>query len=124
VINEAFAKHFFADRNPLGQHVTTVGRSMEVIGVAANARTHSLRGKIDEKFYAPAAQAEGASWFEIRTAGVPDRLIQTLRKEIPSIDSAQSLDELIRIQNAQPRLIADLCAAVGMLALVLASTGI
>jgi len=68
VINESFAKHFFAGRNPLGKHVTTIGHSMEVIGVAADARTHSLRGKIDEKFYAAANQNTGASWFEIRTA--------------------------------------------------------
>jgi len=124
VINESFAKHFFAGRNPLGKHVTTLGHSMEVIGVAADARTHSLSGKIDEKFYAAANQSIGASWFEIRTAIDPNRLAQTLRREIPSIDSAQSVDELIRIQNAEPRFIAELCAAFGILALVLASTGI
>jgi predicted permease len=126
VINEAFAKHFFAGRNPLGKHVTTGGHSMQVIGVAANARTHSLRGKIDEKFYAAADQNTGASWFEIRTAPDlnPKRLVQTLRREIPSIDSAQSLDELIRLQNAQPRFVAELSAAFGILGLVLASTGI
>jgi hypothetical protein len=126
VINEAFAKHFFADRNPLGKHVTTGGHSMEVIGVAANARTHSLRGKIDEKFYAVANRDTAASWFEIRTAPDlnPKRLVQTLRREIPSIDSAQSLDELIRIQNAQPRFVAELCAAFGILGLLLTATGI
>lgn len=124
VINESFAKHFFAGRNPLGKHVTTAGHSMEVIGVAADARTHSLRGKIDEKFYSVANPNTGESWFEIRTAIDPSRLVQTLRREFPSIDSAQSVDELIRIQNAEPRFIAELCAAFGILALVLASTGI
>ncbi len=124
VINESFAKHFFAGRNPLGQHITTTGHSMEVIGVAADARTHSLRGKIDEKFYAAAGQNTGASWFEVRTAIYPNRLAQTLRREIPSIDSAQSAEELIHIQNAEPRFIAELCAAFGILALVLASSGI
>jgi predicted lysophospholipase L1 biosynthesis ABC-type transport system permease subunit len=94
---------------------------MEVIGVAANARTHSLRGKIDEKFYAPAGQA---SWFEIRATTDPRHLLHTIWKEVPSIESAQTLDELIRIQNTQPRLIAELCAAFGILALLLAATGI
>ena len=47
VINEAFAKRFFANRNPIGMHVTddfseTNRPTFEIVGVAANARDHNL----------------------------------------------------------------------------------
>lgn len=131
VINEAFAKRFFPGHNPIGKHVTTTfPRPMEVVGVAANARVRSLRGNIDPKFYAPADQTGGASWFEIRTTVDPNRVSTAVRKTILAVDgdlsieSARTLDQLIETQNAQPGLVAELCAAFGILALVLAATGI
>lgn len=135
VINEAFAKKFFANRNPIGKHITTglsdedsnsVRRRLEVVGVAKDARVHSLRGKIDPKFYV----AGGGPWFEIRTAGDPNRLLSAVRKTILDVDadlpirSARTLDQVVDAQNAQPRLIARLCTIFGILALVLAATGI
>jgi predicted lysophospholipase L1 biosynthesis ABC-type transport system permease subunit len=131
VINEAFAKRFFPGRNPIGKHVkSTFPQPMEVVGVAANARVRSLRGNIDPKFYAPADQTGGASWFEIRTTVDPNHVLNAVRKAVLAIDSdlsienARTLDQLIETQNAQPRLVAWLCAAFGILALVLAATGI
>jgi predicted permease len=131
VTNEAFAKRFFPGRNPIGKHVTsTFPRPMQVVGVAANARVRSLRGNIDPKFYAPADQTYGASWFEIRTTIDPNRVLQAVRKTIVAIDgdlsieNARTLDQLIEAQNAQPRVVAELCAAFGILALILAATGI
>lgn len=131
VINEAFAKRFFPGRNPIGKHVTsTFPHPMEIVGVVADARVRSLRGSIDPKFYAPADQTGGASWFEIRTTVDPARVLNPVRKTILAIDgdlsieSARTLDQLIETQNAQPRLVAELCAAFGILALVLAATGI
>ena len=139
VINEAFAKRFFPGRNPIGKHITStfsddtgnnIRRSMEVVGVATDARVRSLRGTIEPKFYAAADQAGGASWFEIRTTIEPSRVLNAVRKKILAIDgdlsieNARTLDQLIEAQNSQPRLIAELCAIFGILALILAATGI
>jgi len=141
VINEAFAERFFAGRNPIGKHVTTTlseergdsaRRSMEVIGVATDARAHSLRGKIDPKFYAAADQLgpHSSMTFEVRTANDPNRILTAVRKTILAIDgdlqirSAQTLEQLIEAQNARQKLIAQLCTTFAILALVLAATGI
>ena len=139
VINEAFAKHFFPGRNPIGKHITSafsddtgnsIRRAMEVVGIAANARVRSLRGSIEPKFYAAADQTGIASWFEIRTTIDPNRVLNAVRNKILAIDgnlsieNARTLDQLIDAQNAQPRLIAELCAVFGILALILAATGI
>jgi len=135
VIDEAFANRFFAGRNPLGKHVTSVlsddggnsvRRRLQVIGVAKNVRAQSLRGAIDPKFYVPG----GASWLEIRTAGNPGRVLNAVRKVIfaadgkLSIQSAKTLEQLLSMQNAQSRLIAQLATGFGVLALILAATGV
>jgi predicted permease len=127
VINEAFAKRFFAHHNPLGRHVTTTAaQRLEVVGVAKDVRVQSLRGTIDPKFYI----AGGRSWLEVRTFGDPNRLVNVVRKAIIDVDgelnirSIRTLAQTLRIQNAQPRLIAQLATSFGILALVLAATGI
>lgn len=135
VINEAFAEHFFARENPLGKHVTTtlsdgsgnsVRRRLEVVGVARNARVQSLRGTIDPKFYVPG----GSRWLEIRTAGDPRWLASSVRKTILgvngdlSIPSVTTLEQTLSAQNAQSRLVAQLATGFGIVALVLAATGI
>jgi predicted permease len=138
VINEAFAKKFFAGRNPIGRHVTeTFGdrrSTSEVVGVAKNARDHGLKGDIPPRFYLPADQGmEGPTpWatFEVRTAGDPEQMLQTVRKAILTlnedlpIDSARPLIENVDRTNEQPRMIARLCAIFGAMALLLAATGL
>ena len=130
VINEAFGKHFFAGRNPIGRHVTVNSASMEVVGVAKDAHVSSLRGAIEPKFYAAADQNSGAFSFEICTIGDPNRLVNAVRRTISGVDENLSisdlwtLDQKIQAQNAQPRLIADLCTAFGVIALFLAAIGV
>lgn len=135
VINEAFAKRFFGNQDPIGRQITTVAsteegedvkRSLEVIGVASDARVHSIRGVIDPKFYA----AGGGSWFEVRTSGQPDRLLNSVRRAIVATDpsltvqAAKTLNQTLAAQNSQPRLIAELATGFGALALFLAAAGI
>src|SRR5205814_10394349 len=58
VINQAFAKQFFPNSNPLGKHVrdTYPGNpgEMEVVGVAADAKSNSLRDLARPRIYMPA----------------------------------------------------------------------
>ncbi len=130
VINEAFAKHFFAGRNPIGKHLTITSGSLEIVGVAKDARVNSLRGAIEPKFYAAADQNSGAFSFEIRTIGDPSRIVHAVRSSVLGVDEnlsisdVQTLDQKIDAQNAQPRLIADVCTIFGVIALFLAAIGI
>ena len=130
IINEAFAKHFFAGRNPIGKHITINSVPTEIVGIARDVRVSSLRGAIDPKFYAAADQNIGAFSFEIRTAGDPNRLVNIVRRSLLeadenlSVSDMQTLDQKIDIQNAQPKLIADIGATFGVIALFLAAIGI
>lgn len=126
VINEAFARHFFAGRNPIGLHVTTMQLRLEVVGVAKNVRVQSLRGRIDPKFYVPG----GGSWFEVRTISDPNRLLSAVHRVILGLDdgltleSTQTLNQTVALQNAQPRLVAQLSSGFGILALLVAGIGV
>ena len=56
VINQAFAERFFAGRNPIGMQIATKGTTTErtayrVIGVAHNARTQTLRGEVEPRYF-------------------------------------------------------------------------
>ncbi len=138
VINEAFAKHFFAGRNPIGKHVTDTyggGRlTMEVVGVAKDVRDHRLRGNTDERFYAPASQGIGgippSIYFEIRTTAEPQRVLNGIRKTVLEVNAnlpiltSRTMRALVDNQNRQPRLIATLCGIFGAIALLLAATGL
>ena len=60
LINERFAERFFANRNPLGLHITQMyaddRHTYEIIGVVRNSRQNRLRGEIEHRFYAPITQ--------------------------------------------------------------------
>jgi ABC-type antimicrobial peptide transport system permease subunit len=130
VINEAFAKHFFSGRSPIGKHITINSIPTEVVGIAEDARVGSLRGAVEPKFYAAADQNAGAFSFEIRTIADPNRLANAVRQSILGVDEnlsisdMQTLDQKIEVQNAEPRLIAEISTIFGAMALFLAAIGI
>jgi predicted permease len=138
VINEAFAKKFFAGRNPMGRHVTEKfadqRSTFEVVGVSKNARDHRLRDDVPPRFYIPSDQfmsgPENWATFEIRTAGNPDQVLGAVRKAILGVNGdlpisdARPLAENIDRVNDQPRMIARLCTIFGLIALLLAATGL
>jgi predicted permease len=138
IINEAFAKQFFAGRNPIGRHITedpgNQKNVMEVVGVAKNVRDHALRGEVPPRFYVPGDQAMGGpnEWatFEIRTAGDPKYMLDAVRKTIISADAKlyptkeHALVESLESSMSQPRMIARLCAVFGIVGLLLAAGGL
>jgi predicted permease len=138
VFNQAIAKHFFAGRNPIGRHITQIfgyeKSTMEIVGVAKDARDHSLREDVPYRFYVPVEQSLGgivpSIYFEIRATGGPEQMLNTIRKTILDINpdlpitSASSLGELIDGYNAPTRMIARLCTIFGVIALVLAAIGL
>ncbi|HZE22404.1 MAG TPA: ADOP family duplicated permease, partial [Blattabacteriaceae bacterium] len=138
VINEAFAKQFFAGRNPIGRHITqdpgNQKNVVEVVGVAKNVRDHALRGEVPPRFYVPGDQGIGGpnEWatFEIRTAGDPKYMLDAVRKTIISADAKlyptkeHVLVESLESSMSQPRMIARLCAVFGTVGLLLAAGGL
>ena len=137
VINETFAKRFFAGRNPIGMHVTQVWaderNTYEVVGVVRNSRKRGLRGDVEHRFFVPVAQPIGVPRFiayAIRTVAEPSSVIAGVRRAILSEDpnlpitTARAMEDLVDERMAQDRLMARLSLAFGAVALILAAIGL
>ncbi len=143
VINEAFARKFFENEDPIGKHfgqTPGTSREFEVVGVAKDARyfTHGLDKPSGPFFFLPEAQADYTK--SLGSLFLHDIVILTrpganlsnaeLRQAIASVDpgmpiiSSQTMEEKVGIQFTQQRLIARLTAFFGVLSLILASIGL
>ena len=133
VVNETFAKRYFGDRNPIGQHIGWAGdqSEMEIVGVAADARYGSLRRESPATVYHPFRQATiHMMHFAVRTAGPPRSLIPNVRRVVASLDprvpiqevgtQEEKIDELL----IHERLFAKLSTFFGLLALGLVCVGL
>ncbi len=135
VINAALAETYFPGVNPVGRHVTAVGppdEVFEIVGVAANARDHDLRGPVPPRFYLPMLQADGfPSQYnvEIRTER-PAALVAAVRQAVRELHPGMVIDDLdpltamIADSIGEERMIARLSSVFSLLALVLASIGL
>jgi predicted permease len=138
VINEAFARFFFKDGNPIGRHVRDefpdTRETFEIVGVVSDVRDHQLRGDIPPRFYVPLFHPLGdgppSAYFEIRTNAEPAMALPTVRRLVEQVDaslqvvSARSLTELLDRSTTQERMIAQVSGFFGVLALVLAAIGL
>jgi macrolide transport system ATP-binding/permease protein len=145
VINEAFAKKFFKNEDPIGKHFGPpwpgASRMFEVVGITKDARYRpdNLDQPIGPFFYVPVAQADytKANQGSLQLSGIviltkPGVGVPTasLRKAMASVDpnmpiiSIRTLKDQVAGQFSQQRLIARLTSFFGILSLVLASIGL
>jgi len=138
VINEAMSRFYFGTRNPIGKHITDefpdTRTTFQIVGVTKDDRDHGLRGDVPRRFYVPFFQGLGGippeGNFEIRTFADPNSVIRMIRQQVEQVDrslpmlSASPLGELLDRRLTQERLLAQLCAFFGALALLLASVGL
>lgn len=132
IINDALARRFWPNQNPLGKHVV-VGRqtAAEVVGVAANIKNNGLAAEPEPQLYLPFPQLPwGNMNLLVRTAIDPHQLISPIRQQVYAIDSdqpvtqIQTMYELLDGFRAQPRFTVFLLASLSSIALLLAIVGI
>ena len=138
VVNEVFAKKYFPNQNPIGRRFA-LGNSeageMTIVGIARNARYNSLKQAIPPVAYISYMQnvvkrPPIAMFFELRTAGSPLALAETVRKTIhetaPRVPVTGMMTQSQRIDSTiiQERTFADLCTAFAILALLIACVGL
>jgi predicted permease len=137
VVNEALARHFFGDINPIGRRFSLdekldPARMYEIVGVVDNAKYDKLRSDPLVAYlpYSQMASMLGRMYFEVRTAGNPAAFIAAIRSTMHQIDPTLGLEELktqtqqIAEDLTQERMFAELCSLFGLLALALAAIGL
>src|SRR6185436_13652881 len=122
VVNETLVKKYFGPEDPIGRHVKLVmletfrdgavpSPLFEIVGVIADARNNGIQDPPQPEALIPYTVTGG---FErgilVRTAGEPGGLLNSVRKEIWSVDRSVALsdigtlnDYLKRFSYASPR---------------------
>jgi predicted permease len=141
VINETFARRFFPNENPIGQHLGMWDAShsgdYEIIGIVEDAKYRDTRGPAYATFFLPLLQAAPGDPFrgwvgaiELHAAGRPENMEPAVRKALADVDpnltilKMMSFGEQVARNFNQERLIARLTELFGALALTLACVGL
>jgi hypothetical protein len=137
MINEKFAKKYFAGRNPLGLHLgfgTDPGTptDMEVIGVVKDFKYTNLRDEIPEQAYVPylGDRFLGGMTIYVRTTGDANQLMSTVRSTVQDMDpnvpvyAMRTTEVTINESLSTERMISSLSAVFGFLATLLAVIGL
>ncbi len=87
VVNEVFVKTYFGNENPIGRRFGLGARGappeVEIVGVSRSARYDTLKRDIPPVVYLPYSQnlmSLGQMVYEVRAAGDPLSLAQSLRR--------------------------------------------
>jgi len=143
-IDDAFARIYFPDENPVGKHVNLALFNVraEIVGVVGHVKQWgpgaASKLGIEAQFYYPFMQlpeklmplASGAVGVVLRTQGDPAAIMSDVRRTVEAIDSreliynVQTLDAVISNSFAARRLSMILFSVFAALALALACVGI
>ena len=140
VISESFAKRKFPGRDPLGQRVRVgpdIGHADRpwgtIVGVVGDVKQTSLALSESDAFYTTTTQwswVNNVQSLVIRTRGDAAALAPAVKKAIWSVDKDQPIVRVVTMENllatseAERHFVLILFEAFGLVALVLAATGI
>jgi predicted permease len=133
IVNDAFVRHFFAHRNPLGRRVRGWGRWFTVVGVVKDGKYKDITEKPRPYFFVPFRQVyreDRAVAFYVRTAGDANAPIPALRRQVRLMDpnvgvyDAMPLAEYIGASLYPVKVAAILLSALGTWCLALAALGL
>jgi len=132
IVNERFAKVYFAGRNPIGGRVSTDEHHASwatIVGVAADVRHSSLEAEPEPQMYYPNYDFDDAS-VAVRTrlpaAAIAEEMRAALAKADPNlvISEVHTMGDLVSEASARRRFQTSLLAAFAAIALVLAVVGL
>jgi predicted permease len=137
MINETFARKFFAGRDPIGRHLgfgsdPGTRTDMEVIGVVKDVKYTDLRDEIPPQAYIPylAGRGAGGMTVYVRTTADPKSMMNLIREKVRDLDAnmpifdMRTTDEQIQNSLSAERMIASLSTVFGLLATILAAVGL
>jgi predicted permease len=137
IINETFARTYFAGKSPIGKHVGVGGADRQIVGVIADTKYRNLRESTAHTVFMPIDQAAG----ELHTGGErtlhvrttfgldPASIAAAVREQVRALDKNLPVEislfsNLVDENLAQERLIAVLSGFFAGLALLLTATGL
>jgi predicted permease len=134
IINETFAKTYFANRNPIGGHTSGDPRAKPeqwgtIVGIVADVRHVNLEDTPQPQIYNPGFDGDNAS-IAVRTSIPPAAVASEIRTTLKAIDpqlaitDIRTMGDLVSMASARRRFQASLLTAFAAIALVLALVGL
>src|SRR5690606_31022734 len=134
VVNEAFARRYWPDRDPLGQRIRfgdANGPIAEVVGIVPTGRYNTLLEDATPFVYTPFAQYPSSRMIlHVRTAEPPMQIASRLRNEVRALDQELPIPAIVTLRSQMglatlpQRIAATLLGALGCLVLVIAGIGL
>jgi putative ABC transport system permease protein len=136
LISDSLARRRFPGRDPIGQRLRIgpdSGPPFTIVGVVADVKQMSLAASRPDAVYLTTTQwfsADRALWLVVRARGDAAALAPAIRAAVWSVDKDQpivraaTLDSLLAATAAERRFALVLFEAFGLVALLLAATGI
>lgn len=142
VVNEALVKHFFGDKNPIGQKIelgsifkSELETTAEIVGVVHNAHYFDVKDEQQMAIFTALLQVQpsqfgSAQTVLVRLMGDPTRQLDDIRAAVHSIDPSLTLFNITTMRAhfddslGRPRLLAVLSSFFGALALLLSAIGL
>jgi predicted permease len=131
IVNEAFARKFMPDRNPIGSHIDKDGL-WRIVGVVKDSSYEGIRQAPPPTFFLPLLQNE--QWFGfrvyVRTSTPPENLLGLLRREAAAVAPLLPVIELKTLEmqleenTYAERIVSSLASAFAGLAVLLAAIGL
>jgi len=134
IVNEAFARRFLDNQEPLGKRMSFRGAQgpwSQIVGLVRDAKYRTLGEMPRPTIYQPLAQNhETGMALHVRTSGKPTSIAGSVRREVQSLEpnlavtSVESMADVLGGSLFAARMGAVLLAIFGLLALVLAAVGL
>ncbi|HXX02592.1 MAG TPA: ABC transporter permease [Candidatus Acidoferrales bacterium] len=137
LLSESLAKRKFPNQDPIGKRVNVSGTAgsplFTVVGVVGDVKQESLALDQSDAVYTTTTQwhwADGTLSLVVRARGDAAALVPALKNAIWSVDKDQPIvrvalmDDLLAASAAERRFVLILFEAFGLVALVLAATGL
>jgi predicted permease len=135
IVSRAMARRYWPGRDPIGRTLRVLGERTTVVGVAEDARYHSLADTPGPYLYLAIAQNPveaglGSLSLLVRTAGAPAAVLPVVRRAVHDLDrklpitGAETLAQHLGALLLPQRFAATLLNALGLLTLALAAVGI
>ena len=132
IVNETMARHLWPG-GALGRYLRHRGNTIQVVGIARDAKYLSLAETARPWVYLPIAQAltnNPSLSLGVRTSGDSTRIIPAIEREVRALVpnwppfQFRTIDEGLKLQQALPRAGASLLGSLGAFGLLLAAIGL
>ncbi len=132
IINRTLADRLFPNENAVGGKLTGYGSGpIEIVGIAEDGKYDSLNDRNEPAVFWPILQRYNSTAIIIARSSLPaEQLIRMLQDAVRELDptlpfyQAGSLDDNLRLPLLPARLAASMLGGFGVLAIILAATGV